>query len=287
MDEIQMADLNVIDAIWINANPNSGPSTTYAGATRRDELVASRDPIALDIWSVKNILIPGFVANGYAPPWPAPSADPDLPASAFRTYLDASMNRLLSTGHEVTNDYAQIDVHQGSGTSGDFDHNGTVDQADYDRFAACYTGPGGGPVGPECAAGDFDADGDVDCDDWQFFRLVWTAPTAVPSLPACDVASVSASSAALRTALAPPAPNPMEGSTGIYYTIAAAGHVRLAIFDAQGRLVRTLRDRTEGAGNGTIAWDGRNGAGERVSRGIYWCRLEAPGFDGSERIVVR
>jgi len=108
--EIQPADLNILDAIWVNANPYSGPATTYSGATRRDELVASTDPVALDRWSVKNILIPAFVSNGYSPPWPSPSAAPDDPSSAFRVYLDRSMNYILSAGYQVTNDYAKMDV---------------------------------------------------------------------------------------------------------------------------------------------------------------------------------
>ena len=108
--EIRPADLNILDATWINANPYSGPATTYSGATRRDELVASTDPVALDRWSVKNILIPGFVSNGYSPPWPSPSAAPDDPSSAFRLYLDRSMNYILGAGYQVTNDYLKMDV---------------------------------------------------------------------------------------------------------------------------------------------------------------------------------
>jgi len=108
--EIGLADLNILDAIWINANPFSGPSTSYPGATRMDQLVASTDPVALDRWAVKNILIPGFIANGYSPPWPEPSADPDDPTSDFRQYLDNSMNYILAAGHEVTNDYAQMEA---------------------------------------------------------------------------------------------------------------------------------------------------------------------------------
>lgn len=108
MGDIQIADLNILDAIWINANPYSGPSTSYAGATRKDMLVASTDPVALDRWATKNILIPAFIDNGYSPPWPAPSADPDDPTSAFRQYLDNSMNYILAAGYDVTNDYAQM-----------------------------------------------------------------------------------------------------------------------------------------------------------------------------------
>lgn len=107
--EVGLADLNIVDAIWVNANPYDGPWTSYAGATRRDELVASRDPVAADIWSVKNILIPAFLSRGYTPPWPVPSADPDDPSSAFRLYLDASMSRILASGFAVTNDLTKID----------------------------------------------------------------------------------------------------------------------------------------------------------------------------------
>ncbi len=112
LGEIRPPDLNLLDAIWVNGNPNSGPQTSYAGATRRNELVASRDPVAADIWSVRNILVPAFLANGYSPPWPAPSADPDDPTSTFRGYLDQSMSRILAAGFDVTNDPSHIDVYE-------------------------------------------------------------------------------------------------------------------------------------------------------------------------------
>ncbi len=112
MGEIRPPDLNLLDAIWVNGDPFTGPATPYAGATRRDELVASLDPVAADRWAVANILVPAFLSNGYAPPWPAPSADPDDPASAFRVYLDQSMSRLLAAGFSVTNDPAEIDLYE-------------------------------------------------------------------------------------------------------------------------------------------------------------------------------
>lgn len=111
MVEIRPADLNILDAIWINANPNTGPSTSYAGASRRNELVASTDAVAADLWSVTNILIPGFLGNGYTPPWPQPDATPDDPSSDFRQYLDTSMSALLGAGFPSTNDLGQIDLY--------------------------------------------------------------------------------------------------------------------------------------------------------------------------------
>ncbi|UCE61245.1 MAG: succinylglutamate desuccinylase/aspartoacylase family protein [Phycisphaerales bacterium] len=58
---------------------------------------------------------------------------------------------------------------------GDFDGDMEVNYSDYVDFVNCFTGPGGGPVDPECEPGDFaPKDGDVDCDDWQKFLLAWT-----------------------------------------------------------------------------------------------------------------
>jgi uncharacterized protein (DUF362 family) len=111
MGEIRPPDLNILDSIWINANPWSGPATSYGGATRRDELVASTDPVAADLWAATNILIPAFLDNGYLPPWPDPDATPDDPSSDFRTYLDQSMSAILAAGFDVTNDLGQIDVY--------------------------------------------------------------------------------------------------------------------------------------------------------------------------------
>jgi hypothetical protein len=116
MAEIGLADLNILDCIWVNANPESGPRTSYAQASRRDELVASTDPIAADIWATTNILVPAFEANQFYRPWPDPSADPADEASHFRGYLDRSMSLLLQAGFGVTNDLAQIDSYTWDGS---------------------------------------------------------------------------------------------------------------------------------------------------------------------------
>ena len=158
--EIQLADLNILDCIWINANPYSGPGTSYSGATRRDELVASVDPVAADIWAVTNILVPGFIDNGYAPPWPEPSADPNDPSSDFRQYLDNSMNWILAAGYEATNDLDQIDTITWNGV-GDLDNDGDVDLADLAALLSGY----GTTSGATFYDGDLDNDGDVDLAD--------------------------------------------------------------------------------------------------------------------------
>lgn len=115
MAETGPPDLNILDCIRVDGNPYSGPDVSWARATRLDQLAASTDPVALDIWAVSEILIPEFLARGYSPPWPQPSADPDHPNGKFRTYLDNSMDQLLAAGHPVTNDLDGIDVHWWNG----------------------------------------------------------------------------------------------------------------------------------------------------------------------------
>jgi hypothetical protein len=103
--EVRMPDLNILDCIYILANPSGGPWCTYAEATRVDKLVAGLDPVAMDMWATINILVPTILDNGYTS---YPMQDPDNPSSIFRTYLDATMNALLSAGIDVTNDPSRI-----------------------------------------------------------------------------------------------------------------------------------------------------------------------------------
>ncbi|HEX5132872.1 MAG TPA: FlgD immunoglobulin-like domain containing protein, partial [Candidatus Krumholzibacteria bacterium] len=73
-------------------------------------------------------------------------------------------------------------------------------------------------------------------------------------------------------------PNPFNPTTLIRYDIPAPGaRVTLVIYDVQGRLVRTLVDRSEPAGTRSVEWDGRNNAGSRVASGTYFYRLESGG----------
>jgi flagellar hook assembly protein FlgD len=79
----------------------------------------------------------------------------------------------------------------------------------------------------------------------------------------------------------------MGTATEIAYSVAVPGHVTLAIFDVGGRLVRTLVDRSESAGEHSVVWNRRNDSGEIVRRGVYVCRFQAPSFRMSRKIVVQ
>jgi len=106
--EVRVPNLTILDCIWILARPGLGPSASYDQVSRRDQLAASTDPVALDSWAVKNILIPQIQANGYTAANYGSTQDPDNPASVFRQYLDRSMNEMLTAGIPTTNDYNAV-----------------------------------------------------------------------------------------------------------------------------------------------------------------------------------
>ncbi|MGD8414370.1 MAG: FG-GAP-like repeat-containing protein, partial [Candidatus Latescibacterota bacterium] len=74
--------------------------------------------------------------------------------------------------------------------------------------------------------------------------------------------------------LNPGVPNPFNPQTTITYATPEAGRVVLRIYDAGGRLVRTLVDGLQEAGPNEATWDGKDSNGMRVSSGVYFARLE-------------
>lgn len=68
-------------------------------------------------------------------------------------------------------------------------------------------------------------------------------------------------------------PNPFNPATTIRYYLPAAGHVRLDIFDASGKLVVTLADKQTEKGAHAAEWKGKNASGGQVKSGVYFYRL--------------
>ena len=81
-------------------------------------------------------------------------------------------------------------------------------------------------------------------------------------------------------------PNPVREATRITYTLAAAGEVRVSIYDIQGRQVRELRTGGQDPGHHAVEWDGRDERGERCAAGSYFYRLEAGRFEGTRRLTL-
>lgn len=80
-------------------------------------------------------------------------------------------------------------------------------------------------------------------------------------------------------------PNPFRARTTIGFSTRTRTDVEVRIFDAAGRLIRTLAVKS-GPGSGSIVWDGADGRGRAVAGGIYFYRIEAGGFVGSKRMIL-
>lgn len=116
MVELGLPTLNILDAIWINANPESssseGPDTDYNEATRVNMILASLDPIALDYWAAKYILLNVSKIAGYTNPYsldPESTNDAGL-EEAFGIWLNNSLAEFFREGYSFTNDEMQINV---------------------------------------------------------------------------------------------------------------------------------------------------------------------------------
>jgi hypothetical protein len=82
-------------------------------------------------------------------------------------------------------------------------------------------------------------------------------------------------------------PNPFNPNTTITYDVPDGGVVvTIRVYDAAGRLVRTLVDGPRAAGTHATTWDGRNQSGHAVSSGVYFYKMTAGSFVESRRMVL-
>jgi hypothetical protein len=124
MVETRMPVLNILDMIWVNAHPmesssQRGPWSYYGAASFTDIIGASLDPVALDYWASKNILVPTAEFMGFSE---CSSLDPDYaPLSdqyqgfepmdeSFHNYLNRSRQVLVDAGYQATIDVAEMNV---------------------------------------------------------------------------------------------------------------------------------------------------------------------------------
>jgi hypothetical protein len=86
--------------------------------------------------------------------------------------------------------------------------------------------------------------------------------------------------------LYPGKPNPFTGESMIRFELPYPQRVRVAVYEASGRLVRVLFDGIKPAGLHEVSWDGADAAGRAVGAGIYFCRMESAPFAATGRLVV-
>ena len=89
-----------------------------------------------------------------------------------------------------------------------------------------------------------------------------------------------------RTRLIGLRPNPSSHTTTISYELATAAEVRLEIYDAAGRLVRSLVHERLGAGTKVVVWDGKGDDGSPAPAGVYHARLRSGEATFAKSLVV-
>jgi len=108
-----------------------------------------------------------------------------------------------------------------------------------------------------------------------FFTGWWAWGTSTTITGVDEVPAVGA------TALGRCYPNPFNPATTIPVSLARDGHVRLAVYDLRGRLVRTLQDGALVAGDHTFTF-----RGDHLASGAYICRLETPDGAQTQRLTL-
>ncbi|NNE43348.1 MAG: T9SS type A sorting domain-containing protein, partial [Gemmatimonadetes bacterium] len=81
-------------------------------------------------------------------------------------------------------------------------------------------------------------------------------------------------------------PNPFAGTASIRFGLDRAGEHELAVYDIQGRLVRTLSQGPRDAGVHAVQWNGQDDQGTKVTSGVYFYRLTTRSGAKIERTVV-
>ncbi len=80
-------------------------------------------------------------------------------------------------------------------------------------------------------------------------------------------------------------PNRFNPSTSIEYSVKQPSQVELKIYDALGRLVKTLVDGFRGSGLYTVTWDGRDNFDKAVPSGVYYYRIKTGEFVATRMMV--
>jgi hypothetical protein len=107
-------------------------------------------------------------------------------------------------------------------------------------------------------------------------------------LPQCPLTTaISDQEGAVRIMSSPSAsPNPFAHTTAIRFALDREALVGVSIYNASGRLVRSIQKSNYGPGENQVAWDARTDSHEMVRAGVYFYRIEAGSVTSTGRVVL-
>tara|TARA_A100001011_G_scaffold51158_1_gene49106 strand:- start:192 stop:1178 length:987 start_codon:yes stop_codon:yes gene_type:complete len=80
-------------------------------------------------------------------------------------------------------------------------------------------------------------------------------------------------------------PNPFNPSTTIKFSLMENAKISLSIIDLNGKLISTLFEGYQNAGNKLFTWDGTNQLGQKITTGVYIYRLQVNGVDQNRKMI--
>jgi LmbE family N-acetylglucosaminyl deacetylase len=81
-------------------------------------------------------------------------------------------------------------------------------------------------------------------------------------------------------------PNPFTPRLQIAFILDRKQRAEISVYDLTGRRLAVLADRSYGAGDHTLVWDGRDADGDQVSSGTYLIRLETKSGILVEKVML-
>jgi hypothetical protein len=150
-----------------------------------------------------------------------------------------------------------------------------------------FNGP---PPSPVANAGTF-ANGFWVClqngDVYSWCSASGTGILAGNMFAAAGVTGVGQQTRPLQGQIAPARPNPFNPATRIPYTLASGGRVAIRVYDAAGRLVRTIEDGQKPRGSYTATWGGETDDETKAGSGTYFLRITYPdGTNAEQKLTV-
>jgi flagellar hook assembly protein FlgD len=72
----------------------------------------------------------------------------------------------------------------------------------------------------------------------------------------------------------------------IAYSTTTPSHVSLKVYDGMGRLVQTLVNAQQPAGEKSVYWDSKDVSNRTVSNGVYFLKLAAEGNTAVHKLIL-
>jgi hypothetical protein len=77
-----------------------------------------------------------------------------------------------------------------------------------------------------------------------------------------------------------------RGHMPVAYNTSTPGHVSLKVYDGMGRLVQTLINAHQPAGEKLVSWDNKDLSNRTVANGVYFLKLEANDQTAVHKLIL-